>query len=319
MKKNILLIIGNGFDLELGLKSSYKDFIDSDIYKGMAQRLSENPAYKKNWNLNIDEDIPLFQYFQIISNIQNWIDLEMELGKLASRKVRIINNGIIEETPAKSTPFMKSSFYLLCDCLDTYLSTLRHRPKPNNYASDLITILATNSYNNVQIVTFNYTDIEKVTGYGIKVPIHHIHGKIADGTDSNLILGVQDNIEVDKSFSYIIKSHNPSYQSIHIIDLLNIADEIIFFGLSFGETDYQYFSEFFKSQCERISPEKRKKIRIFTYNEDSRLDILFQLRVMNNKQTRLFFENSDFMLYRTEDKIDDSKIRSYFQELISEL
>ena len=31
-KKNILLIIGNGFDLELGLKTSYKNFIESDIY-----------------------------------------------------------------------------------------------------------------------------------------------------------------------------------------------------------------------------------------------------------------------------------------------
>ena len=134
-----------------------------------------------------------------------------------------------------------------------------------------------------------------------------------------MILGVQDDIEIDKSYSYIIKSHSPYYHSSRIIDLLEEADEVIFFGHSLGETDYPYFAEFFQSQCRRIEPDKRKKIRIFTLNEDSRLDILHQLRIMNNKQTRMFFENADFALYRTSFEQDDDEINEYFKELKNDL
>lgn len=246
----------------------------------------------------------------------------MEIGKLASRNMEILNRktGHYEKYLAISSDFMMSSFNALRDCLNDYILNLEVPDNsPNNYALQIMRILGTNKYENVQIVTFNYTDLNETTGFDIKVPVYHIHGKVSKGSKANLILGIQDSVEVDKSFSYVIKSHSPYYHSSHIIDLLEDADEVIFFGHSLGETDYPYFSDFFQMQCRKIAPENRKKIRIFTYNEKSRLDILFQLRIMNDKQTRLFFENSDFALYRTEDKMDDIQIQRYFKELISDL
>lgn len=321
-KKNILLIIGNGFDLELGLRTSYKNFIESDIYDYYSKRISESLGIQKTFDIRYDIDINIFKYFKNILSIQNWIDLEMEIGKLASRNMEILNRktGHYEKYLAISSDFMMSSFNALRDCLNDYILNLGvPNNRPNNYALQLMSILGTNKYENVQIVTFNYTDLKETTRFDIQVPVYHIHGKVSKGSNANLILGIQDSVEVDKSFSYVIKSHSPYYHSSHIIDLLENADEVIFFGHSLGETDYPYFSDFFQMQCRKISPENRKKIRIFTYNEKSRLDILFQLRIMNDKQTRLFFENSDFALYRTEDKMDDIQIQRYFKELISDL
>lgn len=320
-KKNFLLIIGNGFDLELGLKTSYKDFINSKVYEKYSEKISNHPLYKKNYNKYFDKDIPIFDYFKSILNIQNWIDLEMEIGKLASRRIKEVDKstGKYISIPAESTDYMMYSFDMLRLCLNEYILGLEIPHILHNFASEIMRILASNEYDNVQIVTFNYTPLDKVTGIDIKVPVHYIHGKISDGLSPSLILGVQDDIEIDKSYSYVIKSHSPYYRSSRIIDLLEDADEVIFFGHSLGETDYPYFSEFFQSQCRRIVPEERKKIRIFTFNEKSRLDILYQLRKMNNKQTRLFFENSDFALFRTEDYIDDREIRKYFGELINDL
>lgn len=320
-KKNILLIIGNGFDLELGLESSYKSFINSKIYERYEKEIQKKYSFKTNYDLERDSDLNIFSYFKSVLRIQNWIDLEMEIGKLATRKTIALdpNSERRINVLMKSSEAMMDSFNALRECLNEYISFLDIPKNKTNYAYELLNIIATEHRDNIQIVTFNYTPIDRVTGIDIKVPIYHIHGKISQGYGTKIILGVQDDIEVDKSYSYIIKSHSPYYHSSRIIDMLEEADEVIFFGHSLGETDYPYFAEFFQSQCRRIELEKRKKIRIFTFDENSRLDILYQLRIMNNKQTRTFFENSDFALYRTFDKMDDHEINKYFSELIRDL
>lgn len=320
-KKNFLLIIGNGFDLDLGLKTSYKDFINSEIYKKYENEIQDEYSFKKNYDIEYDEDINIFSYFKSVLRIQNWIDLEMEIGKLATRRTIDIDSETATtiKVPMKSTGAMMNSFNALRECLNEYISELDIPRKKPSYASELLKIIATEPRNNVQIVTFNYTALDRASGLVIEVPIHHIHGTVTPGLGTNIILGVQDDIEVDKSYSYVIKSHSPYYHSSRIIDLLEEADEVIFFGHSLGETDYPYFADFFQSQCNRILPEQRKKIRIFTFDESSRLDILYQLRIMNNKQTRMFFENSDFALYRTSFNIDDDEINKYFNELKTDL
>lgn len=323
IKKNFLLIIGNGFDLELGLDTSYKSFVKSEVYDKYFKQLMKDPdlIQKKSYNLIYDLDFPMFGYFKEVLKIQNWIDLEMEIGRLASRHIQKLNPQTkkFDDVLAESTDYMMRSFNALRECLNEYIANLEIPSKKPNYASELLKIIGSEDRVNVQIVNFNYTNLNDITGIDVKVPVHHIHGNVTKGKGTNLILGVQDGIEVDKSYSYVIKSHSPYYHSSRIIDLLENADEVIFFGHSLGETDYPYFSEFFQSQCKRIPLDMRKKIRIFTFDESSRLDILYQLRIMNNKQTRMFFENSDFALYRTKDKMDDKEIQIYFSELKRDL
>ena len=56
-KKNILLIIGNGFDLELGLKTSYKNFIESDIYDSYSKIISKKLEIQKTFDISYDEEL----------------------------------------------------------------------------------------------------------------------------------------------------------------------------------------------------------------------------------------------------------------------
>lgn len=57
-----IIVIGNGFDLSLGLKTSYKDFIQSE-----------------NFNLLVEKENTLALYLDKKKEINNWVDIEKEL------------------------------------------------------------------------------------------------------------------------------------------------------------------------------------------------------------------------------------------------
>ena len=61
------LIIGNGFDLSLGLSTSYMDFVNSDEFQIL---------------LNMQNQLAI--YLKVNAELQNWIDIENEL-KLYSK------------------------------------------------------------------------------------------------------------------------------------------------------------------------------------------------------------------------------------------
>ena len=67
---NILFLIGNGFDLNLGMKTNYNDF-----YKYYASKQSSSDLIQKLKK-------------EIDGNIENWSDLELALGKYPSALTR---------------------------------------------------------------------------------------------------------------------------------------------------------------------------------------------------------------------------------------
>jgi len=77
MIKNHVVIIGNGFDLNLGRKTSYKDFIQSDQFKELIQ--------SKN-SLCIDLNNQLQE--------RNWVDIEMEFMLQVEKKEKESNSGL---------------------------------------------------------------------------------------------------------------------------------------------------------------------------------------------------------------------------------
>ena len=60
--KDTCIVIGNGFDINLGLPTSYKDFVKSSHFDDMIKRGNELAKYLKS------------KY-----ELQNWIDIENEL------------------------------------------------------------------------------------------------------------------------------------------------------------------------------------------------------------------------------------------------
>ena len=67
IKYQSALIIGNGFDLSLGLSTSYMDFVNSDEFQIL---------------LNMQNQLAI--YLKVNAELQNWIDIENEL-KLYSK------------------------------------------------------------------------------------------------------------------------------------------------------------------------------------------------------------------------------------------
>ena len=306
----LVLVIGNGFDLDLGLPTSYQDFLKSSEFK----MYLNSANMQTNYGYAVDDIDNLFQYLNEKFQCQHWIDIEMELKNLASRTFKDIDGkgNTIDAIPV-ATEGKAKSFDVLCKQLCLYLKNLDYNfVKGGSAALKLLSII--NRYASIcEIITFNYTDLHKLKDdlpEEFRVRTDHVHGSIKDG---NIIIGFQDEVEIHKSYSFMIKSFNPAFRSHNVRQKLLDADEIIFFGHSLGETDYHYFEDLFRFQSQPEHYKGPKIIRIFTYDEQSRIDILFQLRAMNKKRTDMLFDLNNFEIYRTKD--DARKIEIYLSQL----
>ena len=310
----LVLVIGNGFDLDLGLPTSYKDFLESSYFKSHLNTDNVNAKYSSALN-DMDN---IFRFLNEKYQCQNWIDIELELKKFASKIFKAIDGTgrTVDALPVASDG-KKIFFELLCNQLCLYLKNLDYNyVRGNSTALKLVSVI--NRYSSIcEIITFNYTDLHKLDDEleeKLFVRIDHVHGSIKNG---DIIIGFEDEVEIDKSYSFMIKSFNPAFKSHNVRKKLLDADEIIFFGHSLGETDYHYFEDLFRYQSQPEHYKSSKIIRIFTYDEKSRIDILFQLRAMNNKRTDMLFDLNNFEIYRT--KNDSAKIEVYLTQLTERL
>ena len=261
-----VLVIGNGFDLDLGLKTSYSSFLNSDFFNQL--------RYKYQ----------MIEYLCESRCEKKWIDIEESLKKFAIRHGR--DTGLMKES--------KEAYELLTKALTSYLDSI-------DYSTINKKSIASNLFN------------KSALGIHTNIKYKHVHGSLEN---NSIILGFEDNVNVLKSCYFMIKSHNSHYSSCNIRVTLEQANEIVFFGHSLGCTDYHYFSDFFKVQSGLKENEvKNKKIRIFTYDEDSRLRLLEQLREMNEQRINYLYDLNDLKFYRTSDPNDLEEIQKYYYEL----
>ena len=173
----VIAIIGNGFDLNLGMPTKYQDFLRSSYF----------PVLK-------DDDIGSLAWaLRIKADAQGWVDIEQELAAYS------IKNG--------GTATFKEEYYALRKALSQYLNSL---PLPSNssstHAHKLIQEVASKA--ELKIVNFNYTSSVKhllrVMGLdedAIKGIHHSIHG-IAD--DESIIFGVDDGSRVPEQHEFFL-------------------------------------------------------------------------------------------------------------------
>ncbi len=281
-----ILILGNGFDMDLGLKTGYHDFMNNDHY----WPFSEAPSHYS----------PLGQELKKIKE-QNWYDVEQALLKFA-------------KTYRQSTNPFDRDFAIFIDCrhdyellvnsLMAYLTTQQDEAeiKTDSVAFKVLKKLL-NDTSLSAIYSFNYTNLEKIISrasivvpYG--VPIVNVHGKLDDET---LILGVNEKENLSyPEFHFLYKTFNRNYQPNSLRYDILTAQEVIIFGHSLSEVDYSYFEDFFYSLCERDSDKSvKRKVTIFTYDEASELQIKRWLRSMNQVQIELLYGYNDFQFICT--------------------
>ncbi len=259
-----LFIIGNGFDLAHGIKSSYsafKDFLKNSIppfYK--YQDLLSYPGLIKN-----KDDLYSF-LIQAIDKVEGnqWSTLEESLSKLKfNQSFKMVTKfkalgdmnpvwlkSNIEESISdgllSSTIYIQTAFGEWIKTIDTNISL-------NKNIQHLLS-------GNSAFLSFNYTDtLEKV--YTIS-DVCHIHGKANEkiyfghGKSSEIIAashseynGAFNNLtdlgeELRKKTEDALKNNADFFNRIS-----NYTKEIYSFGFSYGEVDLVYI----KAICEKLS------------------------------------------------------------------
>ncbi|GAA4426185.1 hypothetical protein GCM10023188_07990 [Pontibacter saemangeumensis] len=265
----ILYIIGNGFDLSLGLKTSYSDFynyyktVESD--NANVQRLKENIS--KSYESWSDLELALGSYTQHLEKIEELDDILLDIGDELSKYLHL------EELKLENYEFDQKAFF-------NYLSFPESvfLPADKEVLFNLKKRWENHQWN-LNIYTFNYTSvIERIFGGKQKNvilanhtnqssiilrEIKHIHGFL----DNDMVIGVNDKNQIkNESFhgnidvlESIVKSEcnraNRNNIDGQFTNAINSANMICIFGSSIGETDnkwWELIGERLKSDCHLI-------------------------------------------------------------------
>ena len=145
----------------------------------------------------------------------------------------------------------------------------------------------------------------------------HVHGALEGSRE--IVFGVKDGTKLPDGYDFLRKDFEPTYRSTNLFSDLMDAKEVVFFGHSLAENDYHYFSRFFQIHSDAYNRDANNKcsITIITYNDQSRADILSNLRRMNNGKIDDLFAQNDFRFLRTEK--GNVKAMIEFDEWIKEL
>lgn len=252
-EKEVLLILGNGFDLDLGLKTSYKDFFNNELPYDEGRF----PFARGG------EDYGLLGKYIIEANyIEKWLDLVHILAEFVKHNQRISE---------KDASNVMRDYEKLKVCLFRYLDSLDYSSLNNNsLAAKLLTVLSGYLFFTPIIYSFNYTSLSGIyKSLGIENwgEANHVHGSLAE---RNIILGIGDSSEAPLNLSFLYKTNDYNYRSSNLYDELDKNNTIIFFGHSLSVVDYPYFKDFYNSVSKgEYRGQKKKYIRIFTFDNKS--------------------------------------------------
>ena len=305
MNIDTVIVLGNGFDLDLGWDTSYKSFYEKhDGWKSF--RTSEDD---------------LFQY--VIKQVPgNWFDFERTLHEYALHRA---------EEPFRKDDKNKikrdiQDYKDLKTQLIAFISDATKRPiNKDSYAYRLLEAYVkakmnkiSDSFFPIRLYSYNYTpllDVIHQIDNNTKVSYTPVHGRTFD---QSIIFGVHDDPQVPKDYRPIQKSMDENYKSSDIVTASIQANTIIFFGLSLGYIDGVYFKNLF-TQISNLSNTQmiNKRIVFITLNSKSGNDIKNNLLDMGINLQLLYNSNRINFIYT--DKPQKDKYQKVFEELINSL
>lgn len=295
-------LIGNGFDLDLGIDSSYITYYRSKYFTDLCMRspiaryikdLNES-NYKENW-VDFEEAIKLYcinvlgnefavEKEKIIKD-QNLKDFEVHFQEIRKSIADFLSEQA-SKVDLLALPDSKNSIRVVKEIVDRYNMT-------SKLSSGLIS-----ENNKIKIITFNYTssltkliEIEArkkwavSNGFGekftnnfqkIKDSIIHIHGSLED---NNIILGIEDVVDIIPKETFIVR------KSIHVdytkfsLGLMSKANNVTIFGHSLGISDEMYFKKLFSLWKQTQSSNNKRKITIY-HKKDPSQKIYYNNRIL---------------------------------------
>ncbi len=311
---NIVYIIGNGFDISLGLKTSYKNFLDYYLKQ----------PYNNHIIGNFKEDIKN----DISRDINSWSDLELKLGEYASQvetvdKYAKIYDNIYDEI-CSYIELQQNKFSLFnydTNSLDQKLNHPFHEFKSDEGDAIVKSLgLKVDQKRKIDFVNFNYTNTLHSVIYKLKGnssftggDIYHPHGQI----EKNVLLGVNDisqinNDELNQSDDIKLRLVKPQTNQelsrvahIDSLSLIGSADIICIYGSSMGVTDRLWWNEIMShinsTYCHLIIFEHNPNI-----NTSNRSSIFETIKKQKITKTKLI---EDYLVDDIESSIDEIKQR----------
>lgn len=270
----LALIIGNGFDLDLGLPSKYSDFADSPEFHDLARRMHDMYFEEERKN-------SLVLQIQQASFDSNWFDIEEEIHKY------VVDHPCLDEGMIR---MVHSEFDALKKTLTNYLKRvsdgLNHQAEEKRLAYQLLFELQ-KCHKSINEICFNYTNPHlflKISTHYKNCYFTYVHG---DLEKNDIVLGcdIQEHEEVNRNLSFMNK-YNQLNKANHVAINIQEAKEIIFFGHSMNEMDFGYFREFFKAASAAAKPIRH--LTIITYDEESERNIKDNIRNQGISVTDLY-------------------------------
>lgn len=337
-RNSTVLILGNGFDLSMKLKTSYKDFYESDY----CPKDYPSPLIfhlNKKWENNngevrwYDLENELLEYY----SIHNKPGIRFEPNDVIDKKERaylekikagyyslhffnsenaaqvssLYEKGIIVGNPGQyripwlndllNTPLYRDrkSLELIKQGLCQYLNTLSSPDASNQFlAYHVLNALESVMAIRETVCIYTFNYTHLPWDFDARFK-GHIRYVHGRCQDGKVIIGTGDENILDK-YSFLQKSFDNHFSPPPIVDDLDAADEIIIFGHSLGYNDRQYFKPFFKKQSSEGAI-KRKTITIITKDDSSEEEIKRALQKLTDNNLSLLMSRNTVRYIKTSD------------------
>ena len=293
-----LYIIGNGFDLDLGIDSSYNSYYRSKQFKILCERSpiasfvnklkEENSG--ENW---VDFEEAIKQYCIDLLHKEDLSDLEKTIKFQNLRdfdchfnEIRnSISEFLIEETSKidlSSLQKDKKSLIIVREIIERFHET-------SNKGGGLIT-----ENNHFKVITFNYTNSlkELINIEAKKIwtedklfinniqklenNIIHIHGSLVN---NDIILGIEDVPDIIPRETFFIRKSIFVDYSKFSLELMKKANNVTIFGHSLGTSDEMYFKKLFNLWKQNASSYEKRKITIY-HKKDPKQKVYYNNRIL---------------------------------------
>lgn len=304
----VVVIIGNGFDLDLKLKTRYYDFVLSPSFKPLYS------PYRDVFKLFMDTGRYMDKLVltnnrlakQIIDSIvdenKKWIDLEIEIRNFCKLHKDEEDKNLIQRE-IFSVRYLLYKYIQFTDANKSQFLQDREVGKTTMY--NVLSLLQSANAD-VQFWNFNYTStcevlMEKLRYNGNHNQIHYVHGSVLESQKNqeiNIVLGTRYEEDVARCCRSAIKSQMADENYTANVKLLkqhlSEAESLILLGFGMGETDRQYFEEWLPAE------NKLQNLLIVDYTSDSINNVLDGLDIASNNMVSKRFELGSLNIMRFE-------------------
>lgn len=264
-----LFLIGNGFDLNCGMKTGYTDvykkYINeastSNVIKGFKKTIADD---FKTWG---DFEMAMAEYAQYLDNESEFLEcirdfagyMEKHLLEENKRIKRLLRDKKTFDAVVKEIEYSLKNFY----------TKISHNIDITMEKRDATFFTA------FRAISFNYTDIfdilwnEALRYYRNNVPITHIHGILGDGP----VFGVDNINQIKANYEltrkgkrgFIKPIFNSEYDEYRVIEAkqkIKDAMTICAYGMSLGDSDLCWRNEIIKW----LKADKEHHLFVYKYN-----------------------------------------------------